>query len=112
MKFYPEGNIIPIISNGKTPLIRWKQYQAKIYSKEELQHYNNCNFAIICGKTSNNLLIIDPDFKNKRNFENVFTAFKEQFPELSKTYIVSTLLLHERILRKKNNKQKYYNQDC
>ncbi len=90
MKFYPEGNIIPIISNGKTPLIRWKQYQAKIYSKEELQHYNNCNFAIICGKTSNNLLIIDPDFKNKRNFEYVFTAFKEQFPELSKTYIVST----------------------
>ncbi len=47
----------------------------------------------ICGKTSNNLLIIDPDFKNKRNFEHVFSAFKEQYPDLSKTYIVSTFIM-------------------
>lgn len=90
INLYPNGNIIPITPNGKVALVSWKAYQSKSFPKEELEKFTNCNYAILCGRISENLLIIDPDFKNKTYFEYGYSSFKEQFPELAKTYMVST----------------------
>ncbi len=90
-------NIIPIYkgqdkSNQKRPLIKWKPYITKRFPVEELKKYEPCNYAVICGNISNNLVIFDLDYKddNKKYFTEIFGKFIEKYPALAKTYITET----------------------
>jgi len=54
-------NVIPCLERSKRPAIRWGDYQEKSYTG---MFPDNCNYAIICGKSSNNLVVLDFDFAN------------------------------------------------
>jgi len=62
-----EANIIPLKPNSKQPLIRWKEYQTKRYEGEFPE---GCNFAVICGEVSGNLVVVD--FDDLRLYEEFF----------------------------------------
>ena len=64
-------NIIPIKRNSKIPAIKWLKYREEKFPQEDLHLYNGLNKAVICGKTSNNLVIIDFDFEGKPYFVNI-----------------------------------------
>ena len=53
-------NVIPLKENSKEPIagMSWVKYQEEKY---EGDYPNNCNFAVICGKTSGNLFVVDLD---------------------------------------------------
>lgn len=73
-------------------MVNWKDFQKKRYPRKKLTSYTGINFAVICGKISNNLLIIDLDYKenNKKLFLQIYDKFKEEFPELYSTTIVES----------------------
>ena len=52
-------NVIPCLPKSKKPAIPWRDYQENNYSGS---FPDNCNYAIICGKSSNNLVVLDFDF--------------------------------------------------
>jgi len=83
-------NVIPIKTNIKEPLVDWKIYQNKNFPKEKLSIYNDCNYAVMCGESSNNLLIIDIDIKKREYFRSLFRDFRRDYPNLSDTYIGKT----------------------
>ena len=62
-----EANIIPLKPNSKQPLIRWKEFQTKRY---EGDFPEGCNFAVICGEVSGNLVVVD--FDDRRLYEAFF----------------------------------------
>jgi len=51
-------NVVPAIPNSKQPSLKWKDYQTKKYDGDIPKDYN---LAVICGKTSNGLVVIDID---------------------------------------------------
>lgn len=85
-------NIIPIEQNGKRPLIRWKKYINKKYPKNKLKEFKPCNYGVVCGRASNNLVIFDLDYKdnNKKYFSRIFQKFYETYPQLATTFITET----------------------
>lgn len=90
---YPEEfNTIPVPRNSKIPIIDWKIYQKKRYDKPILE--NNGNKAVICGKISNNLLVLDLDLKDKKYFKDILVELKKNSSQvldlLGKTKIVET----------------------
>ena len=87
-EFPKEFNIIPIPRNSKIPIFKWKVYQEKRYDKPIQE--NNGNYAVICGKSSNNLLILDLDLKDKEYFPKIYAEFKKEYPNLAQTRIVQT----------------------
>jgi len=74
--FPKEFNIIPIPRNSKIPIFKWEIYQEKRYDKPI--HENNGNYTVICGKVSNNFLVLDLDFKDKKNYKEIFLSFKKK----------------------------------
>ena len=58
-KYRSEGfNVIPCKEGDKIPLISWKKYQDKKYD-EKIP--SNANIAVVCGKISENLVVVDID---------------------------------------------------
>jgi len=58
-QYREEGlNVIPCKERKKEPAINWKEYQNEIY-QENIPP--TANIAIICGKISNNLAVVDVD---------------------------------------------------
>lgn len=57
--------IIPAHYGKKTPKVKWRQYQKKQPNKDEIRKWfnakNNVNIAILCGKPSGNLVVLDFD---------------------------------------------------
>ncbi len=51
-------NVVPAIPNSKQPSLKWKDYQTKKYDGDIPKDYN---LAVICGKVSNGLVVIDID---------------------------------------------------
>ena len=90
IKFNKKWNIIPIELHKKKPLIKWKDYQKQLFNKEHLNYYEPCNYGVVCGSISNNLVIIDFDFTSKPIFENILKDLRTHFYEASKTLIVAT----------------------
>jgi len=90
LKFRKEWNIIPIKLNSKLPLIKWKDYQASQFPRSNFHYYEPCNYAVICGSSSNNLVILDFDFADKPIFENILKDLKVHFTEASDTLIATT----------------------
>ena len=85
-----EWNIIPIIKNSKKPAIKWLDYQTKKFPRKDLLLYNTINKAVICGKISNNLVIVDFDFEGKPKFDGIIGNLRKNFPEISNTLISMT----------------------
>ena len=59
-------SIIPLKPGEKAPLIEWKRYQEELPSIDEVtKWFKDCknNIAIVCGKVSGNLVVIDFDDK-------------------------------------------------
>ena len=73
-------------------MVKWEDYQEKRFPRNKLNSYGSINYGVICGKTSNNLLIIDLDYKdnNSNHFETIYGKFLGEFPHLSKTLICKT----------------------
>lgn len=84
-------NIIPCIKNEKRPSINWVDFQHKFYPKDDLAEHEG-NFAVVCGSISNNLVVIDLDFKEDVNtdeaFKEIWKKFTLSFPLLINTYAV------------------------
>jgi len=53
-------NIIPIHKNSKRPTENWKKFQTENYQRSKLASHKG-NYAIVCGKVSDGLIIIDFD---------------------------------------------------
>jgi len=89
MNLRKEWNVIPIEKGSKKPLIKWKNYIEERFPREELK---DCNYAVICGKISNNLVVLDLDYRhdNKKHFRSIFSKFIEMFPKLARTYVEET----------------------
>src|SRR5256885_1554360 len=74
-------NVIPLKTGSKEPAIEWKEYQEKLYPGPIS---NEQNIGIVCGKTSQNLVVIDIDFQNKTVIEKILPG------ALEKTLVVKT----------------------
>ncbi len=68
-------NIIPLKPESKIPQIPWAKYQEEKYT-ETIP--DNANLGIICGKTSDNLVIIDVDRDNELLLDQIFSDVKNQ----------------------------------
>jgi len=82
-------NIIPIKRNNKLPALKkGHPYLHEQYPKNLIKGWNE-NMAVVCGKTSNNLVIIDLDYRddNKQYYRKIFSKYMEKYPKLAKTYI-------------------------
>jgi hypothetical protein len=78
----PQGDYV-----AKTPYTGWKKYQTEIISMpvlwEQMDKHKTTAVAIICGKVSGNLEIIDIDVKYKPGVDaSIFMTIKEIYPEL------------------------------
>lgn len=95
--FLSQGiSIIPVRDKdgerpAKTPYAGWKKHQTEIITKEELwkqmEKFNTSAIAIICGKVSGNLEVIDVDVKYKNGidailFKNIETLYPDLFDKL------------------------------
>lgn len=93
-KLLPQGlSVIPVRDKdddkgaAKTPFQGWKKYQEQLILEDELAYqinlYNTSAIAIICGKISGNLEVIDIDVKNNSGIDaKLFSAIKETYPNL------------------------------
>ena len=66
--FLNKINVIPLPARKKKPDYKWKKYQTTKVTNEEFSRWfmnkeigKDINFAIICGKISENLFVIDID---------------------------------------------------
>ncbi|MFH0844903.1 MAG: bifunctional DNA primase/polymerase [Pseudomonadota bacterium] len=77
-------SIIPTSKNKKPTIDEWTPYQQQIASEAEIKKWfssNTQNIAVICGKISGNLEIIDFDFEAEA-FKEWATQVHEQDPHL------------------------------
>ena len=75
-------NVIPLKPKSKEPGVPWKEYQTKKF-EDEIQEPDNV--AIICGKISNNLVVIDLDDPSL-----IDELFHNKERLLNKTLVVQT----------------------
>ncbi|MFC2122114.1 bifunctional DNA primase/polymerase [Bacteroidota bacterium] len=73
LQYYREQglSIIPIPEGRKEATITWKEYQIRLATDGEIERWfgnNQTNLAIICGKISGNLVILD--FDDEQGFNN------------------------------------------
>lgn len=93
-KLLPQGlSIIPVRDKpddkhaAKTPYPKWKEYQSRIMHETELfnqlEQFNTSAIAIICGKISGNLEVIDVDVKNEPGIDAIlFDEIRTLYPNL------------------------------
>jgi len=79
--------VIPL--NGKRPSLKsWKAYQTRRPTEDELRGWKKSGFlgnvGIVCGKVSNNLIVLDFDGLG------AYGAFAAIFPELAQSFTVAT----------------------
>jgi hypothetical protein len=72
---------------AKSPYPFWKSYQSKIISQaelwEQMEKFKTSAIAIICGKVSGNLEVIDIDVKWKPGVDaKIFSDIKQLYPDL------------------------------
>ena len=80
LKENPRFNTIPCIDGTKKPSVPWAQYQDKMYEEE----VTSTNYAVMCGKTSN-VIVIDCDHADiAREIFDDFDAI------IAKTLVVQT----------------------
>jgi len=88
-------SVIPLQPREKRPLIKWKQYQQRLPTEDEVRKWfskwPNANIGIVCGRVSGNLLVLDFDSEDlyKQFMEQAF-AFTNLYNKLKETWIVRT----------------------
>ncbi|RLI17879.1 hypothetical protein DRO54_10880, partial [Candidatus Bathyarchaeota archaeon] len=83
-------SVIPIFYRNKKPLIKWEEYQRRRPTIEEVEKWfsnNQVNIAIVCGRVSDNLIVLDFDRKEK------FKEFENELPEKWRKIFNSTQLV-------------------
>ncbi|MBN2156763.1 MAG: bifunctional DNA primase/polymerase [Candidatus Lokiarchaeota archaeon] len=89
-------NLFPLKPNEKVPIGELKNtnYLYETFPKnlfyDYMEKYEGLNVGIACGKVSNGLVVLDFDLKEKRFWSDIEPILKTTFPELLKTYIVSS----------------------
>ena len=74
-------NIIPLREESKVPQINWKKYQDEMFTGEIP---DKANIGIVCGKTSDNLFVVDLDFNDELVLDKIYPDAK------NKTLVVKT----------------------
>ena len=74
-------SVIPLRPKEKTPLIKWERYEKEPPSIDEVRKWfkDTDNIAIVCGKVSKNLVVVD--FDDKEVYEK-FVGEAEHDPEI------------------------------
>jgi len=81
-------SVIPC--NGKKPSVSWKQYQKIPATIEQAKNWTG-NIAIVCGKVSGGLVVLDFDIKNGNRFDDWIRDVNAiDSKVLSKLYIETT----------------------
>ncbi|MGB6463231.1 MAG: bifunctional DNA primase/polymerase [Nitrosotalea sp.] len=68
-------NIIPLKEQSKVPQIQWAKYQDEMFTGEIP---DNANLGVICGKTSDNLVVVDLDFNDESVLDEIYPDVKNQ----------------------------------
>lgn len=68
-------NIIPLKEQSKVPQILWEKYQDEMFIGDIP---DNANLGVICGKTSDNLIVVDLDFNNESVLDKIYPDAKNQ----------------------------------
>jgi hypothetical protein len=91
------GLSIIAVREDKSPLTNWREYQNQIMADEVLiKQFNNPSakgIAIVCGKVSGNLEIIDQDVKNDLTgtlFIDFYNEIKDACPHLIKELVIAS----------------------
>ncbi|MCP4651664.1 MAG: hypothetical protein GY853_16505 [PVC group bacterium] len=85
IEFNRKWNVIPINKNTKKPSIKWREYMEKHFPPEQLP--DDSNYAVICGETSNKLVVIDLDYSGRNCYlETIYPLFNQELNQLSNTY--------------------------
>ncbi len=80
-------SVLPVDPKSKRPLETWKHLQATPLTPRELSEKNFSGFALICGKVSGNLEILDFDFKAAL-FEPWKNIIEDEAPGLIKKLLI------------------------
>ncbi|EHQ29010.1 Bifunctional DNA primase/polymerase [Mucilaginibacter paludis DSM 18603] len=80
-------SLIPVKEVDKTPFFKWKDFQSKIATEGELwtsiEFYGTSSLAIICGKVSGNIEVIDVDVKYKPGIDAILmNDIRNFYPDL------------------------------
>ena len=93
--FYLEKgfSVIPIAYRDKRPLIKWKEYQSRRPSREEVEKWfkgkQKINIGIVCGRVSGNLVVLD--FDNKEVFKKFLSSLPPELKDaFNFTWIIET----------------------
>ena len=82
-------SVIPINQGEKRPHIRWKKYQRKAASVDQLQRWHEefagCSWAIVWGAVSGNVMAVDVDSESARQWCEDQGGFNETPPVWFKT---------------------------
>lgn len=75
-------SVIPVKLDGsKLPKIKWKEYQERIMSEEEIDfHFENCGGVIAITGAISKLLCIDFDLDKQRDSDDFWGRFMSQVP--------------------------------
>lgn len=76
-------SVIPVKQDGsKLPSIKWKEFQSRIMSDEEIEkHFKDCGGAIALTGNISNLLCIDFDLDKQRLTDDFWKAFNKDIPD-------------------------------
>ena len=112
-------NIIPLPRDSKIPKIKWEKYQEHPFPKREIQLHKG-NFAVICGRASSNLLVLDIDMREgcKQDFGDIYKEMRKELGNIIDTQMVSTphgvhlyYLMDDFEVNRKANKNAGYNKN-
>lgn len=69
-------SVIPVSYAGKHPIVKWEQYQQRRANEAELDEWfcngKARNIGIVCGRVSNNLVVLD--FDKPESYERFFST--------------------------------------
>jgi len=84
--------VIPLKPGEKVPLVKWEKYQEEPPTIEEVQRWfkeTNNNIAIVCGKVSRNLVVID--FDDTEVYEKFMKELDAELKDIiENTWLVKT----------------------
>ena len=88
-------SVIPLKPRSKEPLVAWKQYQERLPSPNELEEWfkgRRANIAVVTGRVSGNLVVLDFDSKDsfKAFVEKLKSASELLRIDINNTWIVET----------------------
>jgi len=93
-KFYVSKglSVIPLEYKAKEPISKWKEYQQRLPTEEELEQWFKTawlNIAIVCGQVSGNLVVLD--FDSHESLQQFIERISDDLvKKIKKTWVVRT----------------------